>query len=401
MEEYIENMIVLQLTSDYLPNPLWGMGWHVKFLTDSLRKRDVSVYVGTASKSRNIDNDIITTGGDVDKYLLSNKPYEIFGNFKKFLTWQRKLGEAVVKRGVAFDIVHCHNWMSWLSAVEVKKKYPETKIVSTFHLLQKQYDLMSENPIPSCHDRIVEIEKEMLINSDIIVLQSLSQLNLLKSEYGLSNKLRKVRVIESGIELNPLTFDELYNKKLMNPFLDIVFVGRIEKDKGIYQTLNAFSNLSGKYGDIRLHVVGKGPILAELSYKFNSKRIIFHGFVDRNSLEDIIAKSFIFCLPTSSESFGNSVVEAMMLGAVPVVSKGKTIPVLFRENFHGLKIPLRFRHGRYEANEEDVTQKIDLLLSNRNLLKKFSRKAYKFSRSFYSMDKMAERMLKLYKETLG
>src|SRR3989338_2049754 len=346
MEEYIENMIVLQLTSDYLPNPLWWMGWHVKFLTDSLRKRDVSVYVGTASKSRNIDNDIITTGGDVDKYLLSNKPYEIFGNFKKFLTWQRKLGEAVVKRGVAFDIVHCHNWMSWLSAVEVKKKYPETKIVSTFHLLQRQYDLMSENPIPSCHDRIVEIEKEMLINSDIIVLQSLSQLNLLKSEYG-------------------------------------------------------FSNLSGKYGDIRLHVVGKGPILAELSYKFNSKRIIFHGFVDRNSLEDIIAKSFIFCLPTSSESFGNSVVEAMMLGAVPVVSKGKTIPVLFRKNFHGLKIPLRFRHGRYEANEEDVTQKIDLLLSNRNLLKKFSRKAYKFSRSFYSMDKMAERMLKLYKETLG
>jgi len=393
-------MIVLQLTSDYIPNPLWGMGWHVKFLTEELRKKGIKVYVGTANKSKNIDKMIITTSKNTDKLYLSDKPYEIFKNFKNFLTWQKCLGVEITKKKITPDIIHCHNWMSWLSTMEIKKKNPKAKLISTFHLLQRQYETMLENPIPTYHKDIIKIENEMLLNSDCIILQSYSQLKLIKSKYGWFKDYDKIKVIPSGVKFISQKFEEIHKKKLSNPFIEIIFAGRIEKDKGIYQTLEAFSKLSKKYRNIRLHVLGKGSKLSELSSKFNSDKIIFHGFVDRNTLIKILKKSHIFCLPSSSESFGNSIIEAMIFGVVPIFSKGESVPTLFEENFHGLNISLKIKKRKYRAKTEDIAKKMELLINNQKLLYEFSRKVYNFSRSTYSIENMAQKVLNVYKGIL-
>lgn len=393
-------MIVLQLTSDYIPNPLWGMGWHVKFLTKELRKKGIKVYVGTANKSKKIDKMIITTSKNTDKLYLSHRSYEIFKNFKNFLTWQKYLGVEITKKRINPDIIHCHNWMSWLSAMEIKKKNPKAKIISTFHLLQRQYETMLENPIPTHHEEIIKIENEMLLGSDCIILQSYSQLKLIKSKYHKFKDYYKIKIIPSGVEFKPQKFEEIHKKKLHNPFIDIIFAGRVEKDKGIYQTLEAFSKLSKKYKNIRLHILGKGSKLSELSSKFNSDKIIFHGFVNRNVLIEILKKSHIFCLPSSSESFGNSVIEAMIFGVVPIFSKGKSVPILFKEDFHGLNIPLKIKGGKYQTNTEDVVKKIEILINNKKLLYKFSRKIYNFSRSAYSLENMAQKVLNVYRGIL-
>ncbi|MDE1849022.1 MAG: glycosyltransferase family 4 protein [Nanoarchaeota archaeon] len=393
-------MIVLQLTSDYIPDPLWGMGWHVKFLTQALRKKDITVYVGTSSKSKDVDKMTLTTSPDIDKSYLSNQSYEIFNNFEDFLTWQKCLGREIIKRGIIPNIIHCHNWMSWLTAVEIKKKYPKSKIVSTIHLLQKQYDTMIENPIPSHHEEIIKIENEMLLNSDYIILQSYPQLEMIESKYTGLKDHTKIRIIPSGVDFNPKTFEEVYHKKIANPFIDMVFVGRIERDKGIYQTLEAFSILSKRYKNIRLHVLGRGSKLLELSNKFISKNIIFHGFVDRNLLKEILEKSFIFCLPSSSESFGNSVIEAMTYGVVPIFSKGENIPILFKEDFHGLNVPLKLKNGKYSVDTRDIVQKMEILINDKKLLNKFSLRAYNFSKVTYSIDAMTEKILNVYTEIL-
>jgi len=393
-------MIVLELTSDYLPNPLWGMGWHVNFLTGSLRNLGVKVYIGTASKSKNSDKDIFTTSHYVDNKYLSKKPYEIFDNFIKFSTWQKLLGREIIKNKITIDIIHCHNWMSWLSALEIKKKNPNIKIVSTFHLLQKQYDLMEENPVQDCHEEIIKIENQMLQCSDQIILQSDSQFNIVKAEYSKIKDYSKLNIIYSGIRLNTQTYKKIKDKKDKNPFIDIVFVGRVEKDKGIEQTIQAFTIISEKYNNVRLHILGKGSKLAELSQKYISDKIIFHGFVGKEFLEEILGKSAIFCLPSSSESFGNTVVEAMSFGVVPIFPKGKTVPILFEEKVHGLNISLKLRWGKYVANPKEIAQKIDFLIRNPKLLNKLSRKTYKYARANYSVKKMAKETLNVYHKSL-
>ncbi|HVX92985.1 MAG TPA: glycosyltransferase, partial [Candidatus Dojkabacteria bacterium] len=143
-------MNILLITSDYPPNALWGMGWHVVKLKESLENRGVSCYVATAYKSRNYGNNIITTDERTDRDLLSSNKYEIFNDFDKFNLWQEKLADAVLNSNIEFDLIHCHNWMSWITAQKIKK-VKNIPIVITFHLLQKQYELMKENPIPTFH----------------------------------------------------------------------------------------------------------------------------------------------------------------------------------------------------------------------------------------------------------
>lgn len=389
-------MIVLQLTSDYLPNPLWGMGWHVKFLIEAIRKKGVIVHIGAPNKSKNIDKNVITTTKEEDQHYLSPNAYEIFNDFKKFIEWQKLLAKKIIEKKIEPDIIHCHNWMSWIIAKEIKKVYPNVKIISTFHLIQKQYDTMVENPITKEHDKIIEIENQMLKESDKIILLTKRQLNLIKEGYE-KIPLKKIEIIPLGMYFPEISFKEMLRKKVSQKNINITFVGRIEEDKGVSQILKAFSKISLSNDKIQLNIIGKGSKLNSLKKKYvQNKKIIFHGFLNRNELNKILEKSFIFCLPSYSESFGTSVMEAMSFGAVPIFSKGDSVPNLYRENFHGLKIPLKMVSGKYTIEEEDIIKKLNFLIDHQKILKILSKNTYEFSRKKYSMEKIVKKTLKTY-----
>src|SRR5689334_6516064 len=143
-------MNILQITSDYIPHPLWGMGWHVNQLVEGISKySEDTVYIATSYKSVNIHKNVITTARETDDLLLSHNKYEIFNDFNKFNVWQEKLADEINSKNLSIDIIHCHNWMSWLTAKKVKEKFPQAKVFITFHFLQKQYETMKDNPIPS------------------------------------------------------------------------------------------------------------------------------------------------------------------------------------------------------------------------------------------------------------
>jgi glycosyltransferase involved in cell wall biosynthesis len=387
-------MKILQLTSDYIPNPLWGMGWHVKFLVDELKKRDKEVYVGTTCKSKG--KYIITTPLQVEDKYLSKTSYKIFDDFDKFISWQGKLADIILEKKILFDIIHCHNWMSWQSAKKIKNSNPKAKIISTIHFLQKQYDLMEENPTKSFNRRIILQELEMLNGSDYIIFQTPSHFKFLKEHYPSFRNYSKVRIIPSGINSNEISFEKLEKIKRKNKFKDILFIGRIEKDKGILFLINSFRKLERKYPLIRLQIFGEGNYLKELKKRYSSKKIIFRGFVNRNVLERSLAKAHIFCLPSSSESFGNSVIESMHFGIVPIFSEGNTVPVLFKKDICGLKVPLEFTDKKIVPSEVILEKSLEKLILNKNLLEKLSRNAYKYSRYKYSIEKMGEKIMEIY-----
>jgi len=85
------------------------------------------------------------------------------------------LAEKIISNNQKFDLLHIHNWMSWLTAKELMKHDNNLNSVVTFHFLQKQYELMKENPISSIHNEIVDIEQEAIANSKKIIVLSESQ----------------------------------------------------------------------------------------------------------------------------------------------------------------------------------------------------------------------------------
>lgn len=105
---------------------------------------------------------------------------------------------------------------------------------------------------------------------------------------------------------------------------DIIFVGRLIKEKNGALLVRAFYSLSTQYKNIRLVIIGDGPereVITALIHDFSlNDQVTFMGFIDE--YDDLIARfksSKIFVLPSTREGFGISALEALACG-IPVVT---------------------------------------------------------------------------------
>lgn len=392
-------MKIIQISCDYLPNPLWGMGWHVNQLVEGLNKiPEIEVFVATQSKSRNIHPRIISTTSTIDKNLLSKKNFEIFDNFKDYNIWQSQLAKKILEKKLVFDVIHCHNWMSWITAKEIKKKNPNAKIIITFHLLQKQYEMMKENPIPSFHSDIIEIEQDAINNADRIIVLSKNQESLLKEKYICSSAIsNKIILIPHGINFETVQYDELVKIKNAEKLFNFVFVGRIEEDKGIRELLQAWSRYILNNRTSHLYIAGDGPLLEQLKTLHRDKSITFCGYLDREKLKDVLKKGHIFCLPTSSENLPLTLLEAMSFALVPIFSNGPSVPDIFENEKEGKLLKLYNEEGRFIPHVEDICQAMRDLEQHRDKTIQMSKKAYELINSNYSKESMINKLLTIYK----
>lgn len=391
-------MKVLQITSDYLPDPLWGMGWHVTQLREILVAEGVLVAVATAFKSKGYHENIITTDLADDTELLSSEKYEIFNDFRKFITWQERLADKVIQRNEHFDVAHAHNWMSWLTAKKLAQNGVIDKVIVTFHFLQKQYEMMVEDPIPSFHNEIVEIETDAMRSADGIVLLSDSQLRLVENRYS-REFLEKIRLIPHSVNFDTRSYEDLEKLKDANTCTDIVYVGRIEKDKGIEEALEAFSKLGpGKY---RFNVVGDGPIMSRLKTKFSDQNVIFWGYQSRKQIEGILSAAHIFCMPSTSENLPLSVLEAMFFGVVPIFTRGETVPNMFTDQVHGLTVKLNRIGNAFSVDGDSLLKALVLLTNDAGLRKRMSKAVYAYAVSNYSKEAMTKKILGFYSDVIA
>ena len=303
----------------------------------------------------------------------------------------------VIQRNEHFDIAHVHNWMSWLTAKKIYQKGLVDKVIVTFHFLQKQYELMIENPIPSFHDEIIRIETDAMKSADGIVLLSDSQFQLVKNRYG-RGFLKKIRLIPHSVNFDTKSYNDLRILKDANTHIDIVYVGRIEKDKGIEEALEAFSKLEP--GNHRFNVLGDGPILSRLKTKFSDKNIIFWGYQSRKQIESILSTAHIFCMPSTSENLPLSVLEAMFFGAVPIFTRGETVPNIFTDQVHGITVKLNRIDSVFSVDGDSLLKALKLLTNDIRLRKRMSKAAYAYAVSNYSKEAMAKKILGFYGDVL-
>jgi glycosyltransferase involved in cell wall biosynthesis len=179
--------------------------------------------------------------------------------------------------------------------------------------------------------------------------------------------------------------------------INITFVGRIENDKGIVEAIEAFKQL--KYENIHFHVVGNGPMLCFLRKMYQGdKSITFYGYQDKKDVQNILSRTHIFCMPSVSENLPISVLEAMFMGAVPIFSRGDTVPKLFEDNIHGLTVPLNLFKDKLEPDVNSIISAYKELINNPNKLETLSKNVYKFAASAYSIEALRDKLLKLYSQ---
>src|SRR6266852_4775218 len=130
------------------------------------------------------------------------------------------------------------------------------------------------------------------------------------------------RVIPNGIDVKRFQNQAPY-PELRDGMCNLLFVGRLEYRKGLGYLLRAFAQLKPQYPNLRLIIVGDGPLRRWYGNFLARKQlddVVMAGYVPASDLPRYYASCDIFCSPaTGDESFGIVLLEAMASGK-PIVA---------------------------------------------------------------------------------
>ena len=123
-------------------------------------------------------------------------------------------------------------------------------------------------------------------------------------------------------------------KQVTSPF-KLLFVGRLERAKGVDRALNILSSLEKRGLPAKLDLVGDGPQrgeFEELARKLGVGHLTtFHSWLPRTALAPLYGEAHVLVFPTNSEGWPKVLSEAMAYGVVPVCSSVSSIPQYLKE----------------------------------------------------------------------
>ena len=133
----------------------------------------------------------------------------------------------------------------------------------------------------------------------------------------------KIRLYPRGIDINrfhPTSRNGFWtsNYQLPEKSIKLIYVGRISKEKNLDVLTRAFNKLAFLQPGLQLIVVGDGPYRHEMTKALEHTNAIFTGYLDGDDLVKAYASSDLFIFPSSTDTFGNVVLEAQASG-IPVI----------------------------------------------------------------------------------
>ncbi|WP_045222964.1 glycosyltransferase [Desulfonatronum thioautotrophicum] len=134
----------------------------------------------------------------------------------------------------------------------------------------------------------------------------------------------KVQVYPRGIDIDrfhPSKRNGFYAKRhQLRDEIKLLYVGRVSKEKNLHILEEAYRRLQGEGRDVRLIVVGDGPYREQMERNLSGTQTIFTGYLDGDALAEAYASADIFVFPSTTDTFGNVVLEALASGLPVIVS---------------------------------------------------------------------------------
>ncbi len=171
----------------------------------------------------------------------------------------------------------------------------------------------------------------------------------------------------------------------------ILFVGTLEKVKGIEYLIDAFGKIKNEFPQFQLVIIGEGSELKNLKWQIANlkleNKVEFKGKLPLKETKNIMKNCYCLVLPSLSEGLGRVLMEAMALGKPIIGSRVGGIPDLIKDNQNGFL----FEKG----NSDDLAKKLRILLKNRNFAIKMGQKGREFVENNFSNQKYIENYVKM------
>jgi glycosyltransferase involved in cell wall biosynthesis len=181
------------------------------------------------------------------------------------------------------------------------------------------------------------------------------------------------------------------SKKSFCTPLTLGVVSRLETIKGMDLVIPAYSRLKIQYPDLRLIIVGDGSLAESMKKQAMDlsleNNIVWYGRQEQDKLQALYEQIDILLMPSRSEGFGLTAIEAMACGCVVVASDTGGLPEIVRDNKIGLL--------HKPESIEDIVVKINKLLEDKQLLELYSEASIKHVKQ-YNFEKYASLFNNLY-----
>jgi glycosyltransferase involved in cell wall biosynthesis len=173
--------------------------------------------------------------------------------------------------------------------------------------------------------------------------------------------------------------------------IHLLYVGRVAPEKDLALLRESYAEIERRYpSQTTLTIVGDGPMLEECQQTF-PKSTRFTGFKKGRELARLYASSDLFICPSSTETFGNVVLEAMASGLAVIGSCEGGVGETIQHMKNGLHFSAR--------SASSLTERIDLLMTMVDLRESLQRKGRQFALS-RSWNQVVEKLIELYQETI-
>ncbi len=313
------------------------------------------------------------------------------------------------EKGIHYDIIHSHYWMSGLAAESLSDAWGGTPIVHMFHTLGEMKNRIAQSDEERESPERIAGEKRVLARVDRIVTATLAERTQLRFLYKADD--RKLITIPPGVDTShfyPISPDEAKMAIGIKPDVRmILFVGRIEPLKGLDTLIRAMSCLKLNHPDhpVHLAIIGGEPDASPQQMSAEMARlqklcdelaldqtVIFLGKRGQDTLPYYYSAAEVLIMPSHYESFGMVALEAMACGTPVIASEVGGLGFLVKNGETGYTIP--------NGDPAVLCDKLSTLLNDANLREAMGRRAAEYAQS-YTWDKIAAQIVNVYQVLQG
>ena len=220
----------------------------------------------------------------------------------------------VIARTVDCDIIHSHDWLTYPAGIHAKQVTGKPLVI---HVHATDFDRSRGNVNPT----VFAIEKDGMEHADhIITVSNLTRQTVIE-KYGINPA--KVTTVHTAVQ--PIS-QELRSIEVQKPKEKVVtFLGRITMQKGPEYFVEAAAKVLQKKHNVRFVMAGSGDMMEKMirlvADRDIADRFHFTGFLKGRQVYEMLKASDVYIMPSVSEPFGISPLEAMQMGVPSIISK--------------------------------------------------------------------------------
>lgn len=217
-----------------------------------------------------------------------------------------------------FDVIHAHDWMTFRAGIAAREVSSRPLVI---HLHSIEYDRCLDKVWPP----VVEIEREGLLAADRIITVSARSKWMVVDKYGVAPE--KITVIHNGLNREHLGSMENAKPISLPPRTGgglVLFLGRITPQKGPNHFVEAAAKVLRAEPDTVFLLAGSGDMVPELVERTAelgiAQNVLFTGFLEGDQVLWVLDTADVYVMPSVSDPFGISCLEAMYASTPVIVS---------------------------------------------------------------------------------